>query len=58
MYILWRYVFLVYESYDSIYNIFPQARMNDIYTAQDTIQQYLEKFNEFRDPSFTGGNHP
>jgi len=35
-----------------------QARMNDIYTAQDTIQQYLEKFNEFRDPSFTGGNHP
>ncbi|XP_042241180.1 mediator of RNA polymerase II transcription subunit 20-like [Homarus americanus] len=31
-----------------------QTRLHDIHTPQDTVQQYVEKFNEFRDgPSFT-----
>lgn len=32
-----------------------QNRFHDIHAAQDTVQQYVEKFNEFRDGSTYSG---
>ena len=49
--------FIPWNNYSKYIGWFFQTRYHEIYTPQDTVQQYLEKFNEFRETSNapTGG---